>query len=337
MLSGKIRMSALYRHLPPHKRVFYIVSSANTSAEEKPTVRKIRLISSSPENICSSIYKIFNSLTRLLEAPLDPTSFDKSKIIVSALTKKISSLTYHKDNPVIENLQNLLKHDCGNHLTTIQLGLEMYTKYDQRFFGSLRFLDIVKKALQDFKETFNNYDNSINSIMQPREFNKTLGATQEIISLEQLEKYFPRGGKGASLESKNNLEKADFPIKLDPNLLKAILQNLVDNASENSPKDSMVNFSIGKTGDFLNIEIENPIKDVNQFIKGNIGAKLEQGEQVTSKINPSQTNGTFLKTVKALLDGYGGNIKLAYPKSTSDKEELFTVRLKYPLEKTSGI
>jgi K+-sensing histidine kinase KdpD len=173
--------------------------------------------------------------------------------------------------------------------------------------------------------------------MQPQELNQTLGATQEITSLEQLKEYFPRSGIGASLESKINLAETDFPIKLDPNLLKAILQNLVNNASENSPEDSTVNFSIGKTGDFLNIEVKNPIQDVKQFIQGNIGAKLEQGEQVTSKIDPSQTNGTFLKTVKALLQDYGGNIEFAYPKLISDKKELFTVRLNYPLEKTSGI
>jgi K+-sensing histidine kinase KdpD len=334
MHTRKIQMSALYPHLPSHTRLFYIVS-ANTDPVESRTTRKIRLISSSsPENIGYSIYKDFNSLTRLLEAPLDETLLYKSEKITSALTEKISSLTYHKDNPVIENLQKLLKHDCGNSLTGIMLALPMYTKYDV---GNFRHLNTAKEALKNLKETFKNYEKSIMFIMQPQELNQTLGATQEITSLEQLKEYFPRSGIGASLKSQNNLADTDLPIKLDPNLLKAILQNLVDNASENSPKDSTVNFSIGKTGDFLKIEVKNPIKDVTQFIKDNIGAKLEQGEQVTSKINPSQTNGTFLKTVKALLHDSGGNMKLTYPKSTSDKEALFTVRLNYPLEKTSGI
>jgi len=261
---------------------------------------------------------------------------DALKKTLKDLTEAIESLKYTKkdENPLIKALEGLLKHDCSTPLTVLGCVLAMCLGGMLSEEEKEEYLGNAKKAIQRFKDTLNNYNRSIIATMKPS--NESLGATQEISSLNQLKECFPSGIRTEE-DLSRRFQSTDFPVQLDPFLLKAILQNLADNALESRPEGSKVNFNIKKEGAFLKVEVRNDIKDLQKFIDNDIGSKLDRGEQVTSKTNRSTTNGTFLKTTRALLKAHGGSMEFNYPKSPKDPNRFFTVTLNYPLQETSEI
>jgi signal transduction histidine kinase len=154
--------------------------------------------------------------------------------------------------------------------------------------------------------------------------------------------------------TKNPFDKTftaeDFPIKFDPLLFNTILRNIINNALANSPPDSKLNLEINiiqetkkNSKPYLHIKLSNPLVDPRSFAEKNILENLKSGNQISTKKDPTETNGTFLKTLKSLMEQNGGVLKI----STSTKDQNlenpeikkleFNLELKYPLEKSSGI
>jgi hypothetical protein len=150
--------------------------------------------------------------------------------------------------------------------------------------------------------------------------------------------------------------KKDFPIKVDPLLLNTILRNIINNAIENSPPDSKLNLEInivkeetGTEKPYLHIKLSNPLADPRGFTEKRILENLNTGKQTSTKQNPTETNGTFLKTLRSLMQQNDGllqistttkdqtNLSLREKSSQTLKTLEFNLELKYPLEKTSGI
>jgi hypothetical protein len=143
----------------------------------------------------------------------------------------------------------------------------------------------------------------------------------------------------------------DFPIKLDQVLLNSILRNIINNAIENSPSDSPLNLEInivnttdeGKKKPYLHIKLNNLLADPIGFTEKNILEALQASKQVTTKQDPTETNGTFLKTLNSLMQENDGFLKISTTTKDPNRENPeikkleFNLELKYPLEKSSGI
>ena len=162
----------------------------------------------------------------------------------------------------------------------------------------------------------------------------------------------------------------DFPIILDQELLNTILRNIIINAIDNSPTDSQLNLEINivkktdkdKKKPYLHIKLSNPLADPTGFTKKNILKDLKADKKTSTKKDPTETNGTFLKTLGNLMHQNGGLLKIstttkdqnlensdfkiripltAVPELKESSQTLktleFNLELKYPLEKTSGI
>ena len=88
----------------------------------------------------------------------------------------------------------------------------------------------------------------------------------------------------------------------------------------------------------LLIKLSNPIRDYQEFQNKDILENIIQGSQISTKQNPSSTNGTFLKTAKEILTANGGDLSVSVlEKDNSNKSAEFQVTIKFPLEKSSEI
>jgi hypothetical protein len=137
--------------------------------------------------------------------------------------------------------------------------------------------------------------------------------------------------------------KDDFPIKLDQVLLNSILRNIINNAIENSPSDSPLNLEIdivnttdeSKEKPYLHIKLNNLLADSIGFTEKNILEALQASKQVTTKQDPTETNGIFLKTLNSLMQENDGLLTISTNQRTNQDLVDFNLELKYPLEKSS--
>ena len=129
-----------------------------------------------------------------------------------------------------------------------------------------------------------------------------------------------------------------FPIKFDPILLNSILRNIIINAIDNSPTDSKLNLEINivkktdtdKKKPYLHIKLSNPIADPTGFTKKNILKDLKTGKKTSTKKDPTETNGTFLKTLRNLMQENGGLLKISTIKKDRNLENS-DFKIKIPL------
>ena len=127
-----------------------------------------------------------------------------------------------------------------------------------------------------------------------------------------------------------------FPIKFDPILLNSILRNIIINAIDNSPTDSKLNLEINivketdtdKKKPYLHIKLSNPLADPTGFTKKNILEDLKADKKTSTKKDPTETNGTFLKTLNSLMHQNGGLLKIStITKDRNLENSDFTIKI----------
>ena len=283
--------------------------------------------------------------------------------------KKLLDASERTTNPLITNLLKLTAHDVSlfakfGRISIIFKNDQITDKQrvcKQTWDGTSESQS-VRTNLIEQKRLISSFFERIEQISQ----NKT-GVSQEISHadfLKNLDKLFNQVqidnwplqspisdrltfNNQAITQTENPFEQMfaqkDFPIKLDQVLLNSILRNIINNAIENSPSDSPLNLEInivnttdeGKKKPYLHIKLNNLLTDSIGFTEKKILEALQANQQVTTKQDPTETNGIFLKTLNSLMQENDGLLTISTNQRTNQDLVDFNLELKYPLEKSS--
>lgn len=274
-----------------------------------------------------------------------PLSEDLLKGVVEVerfLKARLTQAAELMDNPLAEGLLRLTAHDVliSPHFQRISTALNN-PQTKNKFLAVKSIWNSIKEPLNRQKELlesfFQRIDNVVNGEIKStqrlsyKEFLVNLGRTVDLIAVQHGSALDQRLTiNNASIipplgETHNPFDytfsKNSFPVTLDAETLKVLLRNIVVNALENSSEQSKLNLEMKViTADgrkknpikpHLLIKLSNPIRDYQEFQNKDILENIIQGSQISTKQNPSSTNGTFLKTAKEILTANGGDLSVS--------------------------
>ena len=128
----------------------------------------------------------------------------------------------------------------------------------------------------------------------------------------------------------SNQENPFETVSIDKFFIQDATRNLLENALRGKAEDSKaqlnVEFKEESHSKFLEITVSNQLADPDKFRELKILEKLNNAEQVTTKANPTATNGTFSKYLSQTIN----HIPEASIGRSLDGD-IFSVKIKYPV------
>ncbi len=240
------------------------------------------------------------------------------------------SWEYYQSNKLLSQVEELktnfismMSHDLKTPLARIQGMTDMILKDPQPLSSLQReAVDTIRHSSEDLLKFINSILNygriesqGVELHLQSRDVNALL---KEVIRKHEFLAKIKRIPIEAELEPL-------FPIQVDPELIKQVFSNLIENAIKYSPEDSSVRISTAEKEGRVIIRVEDQGPGIPQDDVSNIFMKFFRSKN--AKSSPIKGSGLGLYLAKYFTELHQGSITV---ESTYGKGSAFTVEL--PLE-----